>query len=177
MLYRVSLVIEVGLAAILFAMVIERPVRWIERHGAPKAMAIILIDVAILAVFIVPAAALAPSASHEIDRFRQEEPARLRKMDAKWATSDHSLLRGPGRRVLKRAIDELEKPPSNTAPPADVMYRALKIVLQFLALLVIAFFYLQEKDFLHRVILDYVNPRHRDRVVRVGTAVEASVSG
>jgi predicted PurR-regulated permease PerM len=178
-LFKVRLVVEIGLLAFLYATVIERPVRRLMRHGVPRAASIILVDLAIVAGIVLPILAIAPAASREIDRFRQEEPDRLRTLDQQWATSGNPLLRGPGRDMLERAIVELEAPPA-AAPPKAVLSAlgttALWIIAG-LACLVMAYFYMLEKDLLRGVLLDNVPPRSRLRVAGLWDAVEESIGG
>src|SRR6476661_6379156 len=162
-LFKVRLVVEIGLLAFLYATVIERPVRRLGRHGVPRAASIILVDLAIVAGLVLPILAIAPAASREIDQFRRDEPDRLRELDQQWATSGNPLLRGPGRDVLKRAIVELEAPPA-AAPPKAVLSAlgttALWIIAG-LACLAMAYFYMLEKELLRMLLLDNVPPRSR----------------
>ena len=178
-LFKVRLVVEIGLLAFLYATLIERPVRRLMRHGVPRAASIILVDLAIVAGIVLPILAIAPAASREIDRFRQEEPDRLRTLDQQWATSGNPLLRGPGRDVLKRAIVELEAPPA-AAPPKAVLSAlgttALWIIAG-LACLAMAYFYMLEKELLRMLLLDNVPPRSRLRIAGLWDAVEESIGG
>ena len=178
-LFRARLVVEIGLLAFLYATVIERPVRRLVRHGVPRAASIILVDLAIVAGLVVPVLVIAPAASREIDAFRRDEPARLRELDQQWATSGNPLLRGPGRNIVERAIVELEAPPS-AAPPKAVLSAlgttALWIIAG-LACLVMAYFYMLEKELLRMMLLENVPPRNRLRVAGLWDAVEESIGG
>src|SRR4029079_19655136 len=85
-LFKVRLVVEIGLLAFLYATVIERPVRRLMRDGGPRAASISLVDLAIVAGIVLPILAIAPAASREIDRFRQAEPDRMGALYQQCAT-------------------------------------------------------------------------------------------
>jgi predicted PurR-regulated permease PerM len=178
-LFKVRLVVEIGLLAFLYATVIERPVRRLGRHGVPRAMSIILVDLAIVAGLVLPILAIAPAASREIDAFRRDEPDRLRELDQQWATSGNPLLSGPGRDVLERAITELEAPPSEAPPKAvlSALGTTALWIIAGLACLMMAYFYMLEKDLLRMMLLENVPPRSRLRIAGLWDAVEESIGG
>jgi predicted PurR-regulated permease PerM len=177
--FRARIVVEIGLLAFLYATIIERPVVRLERRGIPRAAAIILVDLAIVAAIVAPALAIAPAAAREIDRFRREEPARLHELDAQWATSSNPILHGPGRQAVERALKALESP--SPAPSAPAVLTALEKtvlrVIAVLACLVMAYFYLLEKPFLRQTLLENIQPGSRLRVAATWDAVEESIGG
>jgi predicted PurR-regulated permease PerM len=119
---------------------------------------------------------IAPTIGNEANRFRDEAPGQLRDMQNEWRTSSSPLLRGAGVQGLGRAIDMLEKP---TAPPDEYAVGiATGIgggVIGLITVLVMAFYYLMEKAFLRRVILEQMQPGTRARVDRTWDRVEAQL--
>ncbi len=174
---RVRLVIVLALLAMLYATVIERPVRALERWHIPRRFAILLIDLAVIAALIVPSVALAPVAGREVARFREEEPARLRQTEAAWATSPHALLRGPGRHFLERVIRRIEAPATSSGQAAGAAMRILKGIIAGLACLAIAYYYLLEKDLLRQLALKSLAPDARERWDRIWNDTEAAIGG
>jgi predicted PurR-regulated permease PerM len=176
-LVEVRVVVVVALLALLYATVIERPVRALERRHVPRRAAVLLIDIALVGGLIVPALLIAPAAGRELDRFRREEPTRLRETEASWATSSHALLRGPGRRLLERVSTAIETPTAPSKQAANSATRALKMLLAGLACLVMAYYYLLEKALLRQVALDAIRPTERERWARLWDEVERAIGG
>lgn len=177
--FKVRIVVEVGFVAVLYATLIERPVRSIARLGVPRSAAILLVDVGLVALLLAPVLLVSSAATREVHQFRREEPARLRTIDADWSTSNNAFLRGPGRRLVERAIDKLEHPPAH--PPASTVVaaatRGFRALIAVLACLALAFFYLREKQLWRRLLLDNVRPDSRASVDRLWDEIEASIAG
>src|SRR5262245_39048279 len=174
---RIGLVVELALLAVMYATVIDQPVRAIERRGVSRREAIVGIDIALIAGLVIPIMLLAPAASREFNRFRVDEPVQLRALDASWQTSSNPLLRGPGRQLVERAISVIEQPPAPRTAAVSAARRVLGAILGIVICLTIAFYYLMEKDLLHDLLLDTVNAPSRPRVERLWSAAEYAVGG
>ena len=176
-LFRIHVVVELVILAVLFATAIERPVRALEGRITRRA-AILAVDAIILAVIIVPILAFAPTASKEIDRMRVEEPAKLRTLQEDWSHSSSALLRGPGVRMIDRLIEQIEEPPAApTSATFTAAARAFKILIAIIATVIMAFSYSVEKGRIRRRLLVQVGPGSRDRAARLWDASEAAVGG
>jgi predicted PurR-regulated permease PerM len=176
LLIKVQLVIILVVLALLFATIIERPVSQLERRRIPRGLSILAVYVAIIGTVTLAGILVAPTIGNEAERFRDEAPGQLQDMQNDWRTSSSPLLRGAGVQALGRAIDMLEKP---TAPPDEYTIGiATGIgggVIGLITVLVMAFYYLMEKAFLRRVILEQMQPGMRARVDRTWDRVEAQL--
>lgn len=176
-LFEVRAVVVLVLLALLFATLIERPVRALERRRVPLRLAVLAIEGAFVAALIVPAVLVVPAAGRELDRFRKEEPARLRQTANAWATSSNALLRGPGRSGLERIIAAIETPSTSSKRTVNTALRALRVLIGGLACLVIAYYYLVEKELLRALVLDALPIGQRDRWDRLWDEVERVIGG
>ncbi|MER3439491.1 MAG: hypothetical protein C4346_18925, partial [Chloroflexota bacterium] len=117
-----------------------------------------------------------PKISDEARRFRNEAPSQLRELRDEWRVSSNSLLRGAGVQALDRAIDIIEKP---TAPPQEyaigIVSGIVGGIVGMISIFVMTFYYLMEKAFLRRVLLEQMQPAVRARVERTWDRVEAQV--
>jgi predicted PurR-regulated permease PerM len=176
LMIKVQLVLILVVLAILFATIIERPVNLLERRHIPRGLCILAVYITIIGTLILVGILIAPSIGREADRFRAEAPGQLTDMQNEWRTSSNALLRGAGVEALDRAIELIERP---TAPPDEY---AIGIVtgigggiIGAITVLVMAFYYLMEKAFLRRVVLEQLQPATRARVDRTWDRVEAQV--
>lgn len=176
-LFRVRIVLELMVLAILYAIAIERPVRALQRRITRRA-AIMVVDGAIVAAIVVPALLFAPAGSREVSNLRENAPAQLRDLQSDWRTSPHAILNGPGVKLLDRAIEAIEAPPQGPSRATfDVALRAFKVLLAILVCVTMAFSYLLEKDRLRQRLLEQVAPDNRLRAGRLWDACEAAVGG
>lgn len=176
-LYKIQMVIELSILAILYATAIERPVRSLQ-HNVSRRAAILVVDGALFAALVVPALALAPATAREVSNVRQREPAQLRQLEQDWQTSRYALVRGPGTRLLDRVIVALEAPPKKPSRALlDVSLRAFKWVVAFLVCVSMAYSYLLEKDRLRQRLLEHLSPGSRNRAARLWDATEAALGG
>lgn len=175
-MYKVQLVLILLLLSILFATIIERPVHVLERQRIPRGLSILLIYVAIIGTVVLGAILITPTIQHEATRFRQDAPAQLSSLRDDWRRSDSSLLNTTGADLLTRAIDQIDEP---SAPPSTltlpIVTGVTGGVVGLFTLLIITFYYMMEKQFLRRLVLNQVNPPSRERVSRVWEDVEAQV--
>ncbi|HEY8448087.1 MAG TPA: AI-2E family transporter [Thermomicrobiales bacterium] len=176
LLLKVQIVLILVLLAILFATIIERPVSELERRHVPRSLSILAVYVAILGTIGLGGLLLSPTISEEGRRFRAEVPSQLRDLRDEWRTSGNSLLRGAGVQALDRVIDIIERP---TAPPEQyaigIVTSIVGTVVGLISVFVMAFYYLMEKAFLRRVILQQMQEPTRSRVARTWDRVEAQV--
>ncbi|HKG24444.1 MAG TPA: AI-2E family transporter [Thermomicrobiales bacterium] len=176
LLIKVQLVLILVVLALLFATIIERPVGVLERRHIPRGLSILAVYIVIIGTLTVAGILIAPSIGNEADRFRAEAPSQLEEMQNEWRTSSSPVLRGAGVEALGRAVELIRKP---TAPPEEY---AIGIatgigggIIGAITVLVMAFYYLMEKAFLRRVILEQLHPLKRPRVEQTWDRVEAQV--
>lgn len=182
---QIQIVLVLGLLALLLGTILEGPVSILQRRGLPRPAAIAGVYVALiggLALFIV---AIVPLVADQASTFREEVPAKLHELEQDWKGSSNPILSGIGERMLLDAIDLFESEPGevNVSPDAakqilPVVTSIGTVVVSLVSLLVITFYYLLEKAFLKRVILEQItNTARRDRVARVWNDVERKVGG
>lgn len=177
LLVKVQFVIFLTLLALLFATVIERPVEALHARRIPRGLSILIVYVLIIGGFVLLSLLIVPPIAEEIRIFTAEAPADLRSLQATWSTSSNPILSGVGRDALSRAIDLIEDP---AAPPQEAI-TAFAInfvggVVGLLTGLVIAFYYLLEKQLLRRLILGQItSDAARNRVGRVWDDVEGQL--
>lgn len=181
-LFKIQLVLILGLLALLFGTILEGPVQRIEARRVPRAAAITVV----YAIFIGSVALLillfVPAISDQADDFREQAPQQLRSLQEDWRTSSNPVFSGIGQDLLGQGIDFLEEPGSSVS--GDDAERALPVIagistalVSTLTLLVITFYYLLEKALIRRVILEQIHPAKRERVNRVWEDVERKVGG
>lgn len=176
LLIKVQLVMVLVLLAVLFATVIERPVSVLERRRVPRAFSILAVYIAIIGTITLGVMLVSPTIEKEADRFRAEAPAQLTELRDSWRESGNGFLSGAGADALDRAIKQFDDP---SAPPQQltigIVAGTVGAVVGTLAVLVMAFYYLMEKQFLRTIVISQVATANRDRVARVWDSVEAQV--
>jgi predicted PurR-regulated permease PerM len=174
--FKAQLVVFLTLLAIIFATVIEGPLRRLERQRIPRGVGILMIYGMIIGTLVLLGILIAPSISDQVDTFRQEAPEQLRELRAEWRLSGNPVLRGAGYDLLGRVITAIEAPP---APPQSTSFDlVLSIgggIVAALAVLAMAFYYLMEKALLRRLVLQELRPEARTRVSRIWDEAEAKV--
>jgi len=175
-LYKVQLVIVLVVLAVLFATIIERPVMALHRYRVPRPISILAVYVSIIGTIVLAGILVAPTIADEAESFRTDAPAQLRQLRDDWNESSSPLLNGAGVNALNRLLTEIDDPSS---PPQEVTVGIVTGVgggvIGLLTVFVMAFYYLTEKAFLRRLILNQVRPLSRDRVNRIWGEVEAQV--
>ncbi|MGH2560250.1 MAG: AI-2E family transporter [Thermomicrobiales bacterium] len=175
-LVRVQLVLILTLLALLFATVIERPVEQLQRRRIPRGVSILLVYIAIIGGFTLLSILVAPMISDEADNFRNEAPDQLRALEEDWRKSSNPLLSGAGQDLLNRAISAIEEPPDpEQETTINVVLSVGGGIVGLVTALIIAFYYLLEKDLLRQLILEQLQPSSRARVARIWDNVEAQV--
>ncbi len=175
-LFKVQLVIVLVILAVLFATIIERPVMALHRYRVPRPLSILAVYVMIIGTIVLAGVLVAPTIADEANSFRTDAPAQLRDLRDDWRTSDSPFLRGAGVNALNRLLAELDDPSS---PPQEVTVGIVTGVgggvVGLITVFVMAFYYLTEKQFLKRLILNQVEPISREKVNRIWNEVEAQV--
>lgn len=182
---QIQIVLVLGLLALLLGTILEGPVSMLQRRHMPRPAAIAAVYVALIGGLALFVFAIAPVVGDQASNFRAEVPEKLRDLEADWAKSSNPLLNGIGDRLLLDAIDLVESPPGEVNVSADAAQQILPVVtsigsviVSLISLLVITFYYLLEKAFLKRVILDQItNMARRERVSKVWNDVERKVGG
>jgi predicted PurR-regulated permease PerM len=176
LLIKVQLVLVLVLLAVLFATVIERPVIELEKRRIPRGLSILAVYIAIFGTITLGIMLVSPTIQEEADRFQTDAPAQLSELRDNWLHSRNGLLSGPGADALDRVIMELDEP---SAPPKQLTIGIVTGigggVVGTLTILVMAFYYLMEKHFLRKILINQVALTNRDRVERVWDNVEAQV--
>lgn len=180
MLYQVQLLLILVLLAVVFATVIDHPVRMLERRRMPRPIGILLVYVAIVGGLAFLFTLLAPVIRDQAEIFRAQAPDQLRDLQLSWARSPNALLNGPGQDLLGRGIDVVQDPQLTGIPfPGDAAIGVITgvggVVVSALSVFVIAFYYLMEKTWLRRLIIYELPPTTRVRVSRIWDNVEDKV--
>jgi len=173
---NIQLVLVLVVLAILFATIIERPVMALHRYRVPRPLSILAVYVTIIGTIVLAGVLVAPTIADEAHSFREDAPVQLRELRDTWAESDSALLSGAGVNALNRLLAEFDDPSS---PPQEVTVGIVTGVgggvIGLVTVFVMAFYYLTEKQFLKRLILNQVDPSSREKVNRTWSEVEAQV--
>ena len=182
-LTQIQLVLVLGLLALLFGTILERPVQFFQEQRFPRPAAILAVYVIILGSLALLMVVIVPVIADEASDFSDRVPDLLRELEADWSTSSNPILNGPGDQLLERAIGTIEGESTGNVS-ADDLDRAIPVVTSItgglvstLTLLVMTFYYLLEKRLLRRLILESLSPRFQPRVDRLWTEVETKVGG
>ncbi|MGB3330701.1 MAG: AI-2E family transporter [Thermomicrobiales bacterium] len=182
---QIQIVVVLGLLALLLGTILEGPVSMLQRRHMPRPAAIAAVYVGLIGGLALLIFAIVPLVADQASTFRAEVPDKLHELEASWSASSNPLLSGVGDRILLDAIDLVESPPGEVNVSPDAAQQILPVVtsigsvlVSLVSLLVITFYYLLEKAFLKRVILDQItNTARRERVSRVWNDVERKVGG
>ena len=149
---EVRIVVLLLLFSILFATLIERPVLRLERHGFPRAAAVLAVYLAILAVSASIFLLVVPPITSEALRFWDEAPVLLDDLAEEWRTSDNSFLSTTGYRVATQLQFRIENPPPPTGSTAIGLVTGVGgALIGLVATFVIGFYYLMEKQLFSQV--------------------------
>jgi predicted PurR-regulated permease PerM len=178
LLIQVQVIILLVLLAILFATVIEMPLRRLESRGMPRSLGILTIYAGILAGLIVLLLVFVPLVSREAQDFGRQAPVLVDQLAENWRASDNPLLSGSGYRLLTRLSFQLENPP---APPGgaaiDAIGRIALVGLGIVSMFVMGFYWLMEKTLIRRLLLSNLDEGTGDRIARIWEDVEGKVGG
>lgn len=178
---EVQLVLILLLMALVLATAIERPVQLLERRHLPRPLGILAIYAAIIGGVSLVFVIAAPAIGSEARSLRDQLPGRLDSLEAEWRASANPLLSGPGKDLIAQAGNIVREPEQIDVPEVpggtalNVVSGVVGGVVGLLTVLVIAFYYLMEKRWLRRLVLDEIVPEQRARVNRIWENVEAKV--
>lgn len=179
-LLQIQFVLVLVLMALVFATVIQKPVEQLERARLPRPLAILLVYIAIIAALVVLFTGLAPAIREQSQLFRVQAPVSIASLRDTWAASSNAILSGPGQQLLDRAIAFMASPASQnvTVPQGAALGILTGIgggVVGLLTVLVIAFYYLMERQWIRRIALSSSTPATRVRVIKIWDEVEQKV--
>lgn len=178
---EIQLVLILLLMALVLATAIERPVQLLERRHVPRPVGILAVYAAIVGSVTLLFVLATPVVGDEASRLREEMPGRLEALSEQWAASANPLLAGPGQDLIGQAANIIAEPEQIDVPQVpggaavDVVTGVVGGVVGLLTVFVIAFYYLMEKRWLRRLVLDEITAEHQARVGRVWDNVEAKV--
>jgi predicted PurR-regulated permease PerM len=180
LLIQVQFVLIVAALALLFATIVERPVQLIERKLIPRPIAILIVYVLIIGGVVGLFYLLSPTVSREAQIFRDEAPGQIRELQQSWIVSSNPALSGPGKDFLGKALEFLDNP---QAPEGGVSVDVVTnlvggvaaALVGFVSGLIIAFYYLMEKDLLRRLVVGQFRSDKGQRIDRLWAQVEAQV--
>lgn len=180
LLIQVQFVLIVTALALLFATIVERPVQLIERRLIPRPIAILAVYILIIAGLVGLFYLLSPTISREAQIFRDEAPVQIRELQQTWVTSSNPALSGPGKDLLGKALEFIDNP---QAPEGGVSVDVVTnlvggvaaALVGFVSGLIIAFYYLMEKDLLRRLVVGQFRSEKGQRIDRMWAQVEAQV--
>jgi predicted PurR-regulated permease PerM len=179
-LLQIQFVLVLVLMALVFATVIQKPVDHLEQLRLPRPLAILLVYISIIAALAVLFTGLAPAIREQSQLFRVQAPVSLDSLRDTWAASSNALLNGLGQQLLGRAIAFITSPASQnvTVPQGAALGILTGIgggVVGVLTVLVIAFYYLMERQWIRRLALSSSPPATRVRVIKIWDEVEQKV--
>jgi predicted PurR-regulated permease PerM len=178
LLVQVQIIVLLVILALLFATIIEKPLRRLESRGVPRAAGILSIYATILAGLIVLGLVFVPLIVQETQAFGRQAPDLLEQSAENWRESDNPILSGSGYRLLTRLSFQLENPPP---PPGGVAIDAVGQVaavgLGLVSMFVIGFYWLMEKRLIRQLVLSQLDDNAQRRVTRIWEDVEIKVGG
>lgn len=178
LLVQVQIIVLLLILALLFATIIEKPVRRLESQGVPRAAGILGIYAVLLAALIILGLVFVPLITQETRAFSRQAPELIEQVAEDWRQSDNPVLSGSGYRLLTRITFQLENPPP---PPGDVALdavgQAAAVGLGIVSMFVIGFYWLMEKRLIRQLLLAQLDDNARHRVTRIWDDVEVKVGG
>ncbi len=172
------------LMAVLLGTILEGPVQRFEKQGLPRAAGIAICYIGVLAGIVALVFVILPVIQDQASEFRETFPAQMHEMRDDWSQSSNPLLRGTGVSLLDSGIEFIESPEPTTNVSGETAAKAIPIVgsvigalATTITTLVVTFYYLLEKKFVRRVVIDQVSPDLQSRVSSLWTEVENKVGG
>lgn len=183
---RIEATIVLGLFGLLLGTILEGPVRRLEDRHIPRPAGIAIIYVGIIGLLVLLVFLIVPVISDQVDSFRQDLPGQLENLEQDWRASSNPLLNGTGADLLDRAgglFDDsggggdVDISPDTLQGIIPVVSTITGAVISVVTTLVITFYYLMEKAFIRRLVIDQLDPRRQPRVDRIWQDVEHKVGG
>jgi predicted PurR-regulated permease PerM len=176
-LFLVFQVIGLLLIAVFFALAIAPPVNWLDDHKVPRALAILLVYLAIagfifgIGLLIVPPAVegvngLSDDLPGYVDDLRENET--FREYDDRYD-------------ITEKLRDQAEDLPNRVGDAVgtlrDVTVNVFSRFVQLFSILVIAFFLLMDGQRILDFISRQLSPQRRERFERIGADVSSAITG
>ncbi len=181
---QIEYVIILGLFGLLLGTILEGPVRRIEARRIPRPAAIFMIYAAIIGSLVLLVFLIIPPISDQAETFRDEIPGQLANLEADWRSSSNPLLSGTGAALIDRAGNILDNPAGETDVSTDAVQNVIPVIsgvttaiIGIVTILVITFYYMMEKAFLRKLVIDQLDPRRQPRIDKIWQDVEGKVGG
>ncbi len=184
------LVIQMGsilvtaLMAVLLGTLLEGPVRRIQERHVPRAAAIAMVYVVVIASIVLLVLLIAPVVKDQFDTFQAGFPEQVDQLRDDWRSGDNGLLRGPGVGVLDAVSEFFNAPGQSVEVSGQTAETAIPIltslagaIVSVITALVVTFYYLLEKKLIRRLVIEQLSPRHQGRVDQIWTSVEQKTGG
>jgi predicted PurR-regulated permease PerM len=178
LLVQVQVIVLLVILALLFATVIEKPLRRLEGRGVPRAAGILSIYASLLAGLVILLVVFVPLITEETRAFGRQAPDLIDQVAETWRESDNPLLAGSGYRLLTRLSWQLENPPPPPGGAAiDAVGQVAAVGLGLVSMFVIGYYWLMEKRLIRDLVLAQLDERAQNRVTRIWEDVELKVGG
>lgn len=178
LLVQVQVIVLLVILALLFATVIEMPLRRLETRGMPRAAGILAIYVTILAGLVVLGVVFVPLIVQETQAFGRQAPELIEQVSEDWRESNNPILSGSGYRLLTRLSFQLENPPPPPGGAAiDAVGQVAAVGLGLVSMFVIGFYWLMEKRLIRELLLAQLDQNAQQRISRIWDDVEIKVGG
>ncbi len=178
LLVQVQIIVLLVILALLFATIIEKPLRRLENRGVPRAPGILGIYASILAGLIVLGIVFVPLITQETQAFGRQAPDLIDQVAENWRESDNPILSGSGYRLLTRLSFQLENPPPPPGGAAiDAVGQVAAVGLGLVSMFVIGFYWLMEKRLIRELLLAQLDDNAQNRISRIWDDVEVKVGG
>lgn len=173
-----------ALMAILLGTLLEGPVRRIEERRVPRAAAIAIVYVLMIATVVALVFVIVPVVQGEFDTFQERFPETVDDLRGDWRQSGNALLSGPGVGFLDSVAEFFNEPTGSVGVSGETAEQAIPILtrvggglVSIITALVVTFYYLLEKRLIRRMVLDQLSPKHQQHVDRLWTSVEMKTGG
>lgn len=173
-----------ALMAILLGTVLEGPVSRIQERRVPRAAAIAMVYVVVIAAIVGLVLIIVPVVQSQFDTFQEGFPQTVNELREDWRGSSNGLLSGPGVGVLDSISELLDEPAGEIEVTGQTAETAIPIltrvgggIVSVITALVVTFYYLLEKKLIRRLVIEQVSPSHQDHVDRLWTSVEQKTGG
>ena len=178
LLVQVQVIVLLVILALLFATIIEKPLRRLENRGMPRAAGILGIYATILAGLVVLGVVFVPLITQETQAFGRQAPDLIDQVADNWRESDNPILSGSGYRLLTRLSFQLENPPPPPGGAAiDAVGQVAAVGLGLVSMFVIGYYWLMEKRLIRELLLAQLDESAQNRISRIWDDVEIKVGG
>lgn len=177
-------ILVTALMAVLLGTLLEGPVRRIQERHVPRAAAIAMVYVVVIASIVLLVLLIAPVVKDQFDTFQSGFPEQVNQLRSDWRGSSNALLRGPGVGALDAVSEFFDSPGQSVEVSGQTAETAIPIltslagaIVSVITALVVTFYYLLEKSLIRRLVIEQLAPRHQGRVDQLWTSVEQKTGG